>query len=145
MLAAIRPDDVNLPLFLHVAGAMVLVGALLAVVVAWRIPAHRLVLRTVLLGVLPAYVLMRIGAQWTEAQEDLPESVQDEAWIGIGYITADLGLLVVLISTILATVGLRRMRAGGTGAAQARAIGIMSSVLLVAFTVAVYAMTAKPA
>jgi hypothetical protein len=31
MLAAIRPDSVNLPLFLHVLGAMLLVGSLFAV------------------------------------------------------------------------------------------------------------------
>ena len=30
MLAAIRPDSVNLPLFIHVLGAMLLVGTLLA-------------------------------------------------------------------------------------------------------------------
>jgi hypothetical protein len=40
VVAAIRPDSVNLPLFLHVLGAMLLVGALLAValvtVLGWR-------------------------------------------------------------------------------------------------------------
>ena len=42
MLAAIRPDDVNFPLFLHVFGAMLLVGTLFAValatVLAWQRP-----------------------------------------------------------------------------------------------------------
>ena len=40
MLAAIRPDSVNLPLMLHVLGAMLLVGALAAVafvtILGWR-------------------------------------------------------------------------------------------------------------
>ena len=81
-LAAIRPDSVNLPLFLHVLGAMLLVGALftvgLATVVGRRRPEHalgltRFGLRALLLGVLPAYVLMRGGGQWAEAEMmDLP-------------------------------------------------------------------------
>ena len=41
MLAAIRPDDVNFPLFLHVFGAMLLIGALFAVALATLSPAHR--------------------------------------------------------------------------------------------------------
>ena len=36
MLAAIRPDSVNLPLFLHVLGAMLLVGCLFAVALRVR-------------------------------------------------------------------------------------------------------------
>ena len=94
MTAAIRASDVNFPLFLHVLGAMLLVGTLLVVALALlggrrRDPADaraltRLGLRTLLIGVLPSYILMRIGAQWTEAAEDLPESVEDSAWVGIG-------------------------------------------------------------
>ena len=42
VLAAIRADDVNFPLFLHVFGAMLLVGTLfamtLATVLGWRRP-----------------------------------------------------------------------------------------------------------
>ena len=72
MLGAIRADAVNLPLFLHVLGAMLLVGALFAValatVIGWRRPDDavgltRFSLRTLLIGVLPSYILMRIGAQ----------------------------------------------------------------------------------
>ncbi len=71
MLAAIRPDDVNLPLFLHVLGAMLLVGTLFAVAAATAIGWRRssdtagltsFSLRTLLIGVLPSYILMRIGA-----------------------------------------------------------------------------------
>ncbi len=63
MLAAIRPDDVNFPLFLHVFGAMLLVGTLFAValatVLAWRgrttpTGLTRFGLRTLLIGVLPS-------------------------------------------------------------------------------------------
>jgi hypothetical protein len=151
--AAIRPDSVNLPLFLHVLGAMGLTGTLFTVAAAMVMGRrrggdtgglNRFALKTVLMGVLPAFVLMRVGAQWTESQENLPKQVQDSAWLGIGYITADLGALLVLISIVLAVIGLRRIRAGEGGQAQARAVGIISILLLVAYVVTVWAMSAKP-
>ena len=146
MLAAIRPDSVNLPLFLHVLGAMLLVGFLFAVAFATilgRSPDRaagmaRFGQKTLLLGVLPSYVLMRVGAQWTEAEFDYPDDF-DPAWIGIGYITADIGALLILISAILAGIGLRR-----GNVRLARIVGVVSIVLLAAFLVAVWAMTAKP-
>ncbi len=147
MLTAIRPDSVNLPLFLHVLGAMLLIGSLLAVglatVLGRRSPDRapglaRFGLKTFLVGVLPAYVLMRIGAQWTESEQNYPEGFEPD-WIGIGYITADAGALLILISAVLAGVGLRRgsVRMG-------RIVGVISIVLLAAYLVAVWAMTAKP-
>ena len=154
MLAAIRPDDVNFPLFLHVLGAMLLVGTLLAVssaiLLGWRRadPGEaraltRFGLRTLLLGVFPSYVLMRIGAQWTESAEDLPEDFEP-AWLGIGYITADAGALLILVSIVLSALGLRRLRAGGEGTGLARSVGVISTLLLAAYIVAVWAMSAKP-
>jgi hypothetical protein len=151
-LAAIRADQVNFPLFLHVLGAMLLVGTLLAVATAitldWRRPGGapgftRLGLRTLLLGVVPAYVLMRIGAQWTEAEENLPEAVEESAWLTIGYITADAGALLILVSVVLSAFGLRQLRSGG-GRALARTVGVISIVLLAAYVVAVWAMSVKP-
>ena len=150
VLAAIRPDSVNLPLFLHVLGAMLLVGALfavgLAIVFGWRRPEvapglTRFALRTLLYGVFPAYVLMRVGAQWTEAEQDWPD---EPAWIGIGYITADAGALLILISIVLSVIGLRKPREGGGGVRFGRIVGVISLLLLAAFLVAVWAMTAKP-
>ena len=149
-----RPDDVNVPLTLHVLGAGLLVGTLIAVATAiligWRSTAEgdavgltRFGLRTLLLGVFPAYLLMRIGAQWTEAAEDLPEIVEDSAWIGIGYITADAGALLILISMILSGIGLRKLRSGG-GLGLGRAVGVISLILIAAYVVAVWAMAAKP-
>ena len=151
IVAAIRPDDVNLPLFLHVLGAMLLVGTLFAVataiVLGWRregdsLGLTRFGLRTLLLGVFPAYGLMRIGAQWTEAASDYPDDFEP-AWIGIGYITADLGALLTIVSIILSGIGLARLRKGG-GLGLGRAVGIISILMLVAYIVAVWAMTAKP-
>jgi hypothetical protein len=151
MLAAIRPDDVNVPLFLHVLGAMTLVGTLLAVamatVIGWSRPEAaagltRFGLRTVLLGVLPAYVVMRVGAQWTEAAADYPDDFEP-GWIGIGYITADAGALLLLVSIVLSAIGLRKLRTG-SGLGFGRAVGVISILLLAAYVVAVWAMTAKP-
>jgi hypothetical protein len=154
VLAAVRPDSVNFPLFLHVFGAMLLVGLLLtvasAVIVGWRradalqsLALTRFALKALLVGVFPAYVLMRIGAQWTESEENLPKEVTDSAWIGIGYLTADAGALLILICLILSGVGLWRLRAG-RGIVFGRIVGVVSTLLLIAYVVAVWAMTTKP-
>jgi len=151
VVAAVRDNDVNLPLTLHVLGAGLLVGALLAVatfiVLGWKregdaVGLTRIGLKTLLLGVFPAYLLMRIGAQWTEAAEDLPDDF-DPAWLGIGYITADAGALLILISMILSGIGLRKLGSGG-GLGLGRAVGVISIVLLAAYVVAVWAMAGKP-
>ncbi len=151
MLAAIRPDEVNLALFVHVLGAMLLVGALFAVALAtalgWRrtddaIGLTRFGLRTLLIGVLPSYIVMRVGAQWVEAEQDYPDGF-DPAWLGIGYVTADVGVLLIVVSIVLSVLGLRKLRSG-TGLRFGRTVGVISLVLLVAYLVAVWAMTAKP-
>lgn len=150
MLGAIRPDEINLPLFLHVLGAMALIGSLLLVVVsllvAWRRPEdedravlHRLGLRTLFFFVLPSYLVMRIGAQWAESAEELTKSEEEAAWVGIGYITADIGALLLLVSLILAGIAMKRRR--GTGLQ--RAVAVIAALLLVAYLVAVWAMTTK--
>lgn len=151
MLAAIRPDDVNFPLFLHVLGAMLLVGTLLAValatVIGWRRPDDatglaRFSLRALFIGVVPAYILMRVGAQWTESRENFPDDFEPD-WLAIGYITADAGALLIIISGILSGIGLRKLRRG-SGVGFARAVGVISIVLLAAYIVAIWAMTVKP-
>lgn len=152
VVAAVRGDDVNVALFVHVLGAMLLVGTLLAVGVAivegWRrrdaaqeVALTRFGLWTLLLGVLPAYLVMRVGAEWVASK--YPESIDETTWIGIGYITADLGALLILVSLVLSGIGLRRLRRDG-GVALGRAVGVISVLLLAAYLVAVWAMTTKP-
>jgi hypothetical protein len=153
MLAAIRDGSVNFPLFLHVLGAMLLLGTLATVayvtIAGWRSPERagglaRFGLKALLIGVFPAYLLMRIGAQWTESQENFPDDF-DPAWLGVGYITADIGALFVLISIVLSAIGLRRSREDSTRSVSlARIVGVISVVLLAAYVIAVWAMTAKP-
>jgi peptidoglycan biosynthesis protein MviN/MurJ (putative lipid II flippase) len=147
MLATIRPDSWNLPLFVHVLGAMALVGGLLvsssAVLLArgeWRL--LRTGYFTLLAVCLPAYVLMRVGAEWLYARERLDEAESDPAWVGIGYITADIGALLLLVALILGGFGVRRLHDGRTGLV--RASLLISVLLLLAYTVTVWAMGAKP-
>jgi hypothetical protein len=149
MIAAIRPDAWNLPLFLHVAGAMLLVGTLVVVVAAMAAAGRRgdgaqvltgLAFRTFLLGVLPAYVLMRVGAQWIASESGLPD---DLGWIGIGYMVADGGLLLTIIAAVLAWRASRRGADGPGG--PGRAVLILAGLLILAYAVAIWAMTAKPA
>jgi len=154
VLAVTRDPEVNFPLFLHVLGASLLVGTLLvvagAILLGWRqaevaeaAALTRFGLRALLFGVVPTYVVMRIGAHWTEAVEDLPEEVEDSAWLGIGYITADLGAILIIVSIILAAIGLRRLRRG-PALALGRVVGVIAVLLLAAYLVAMWAMTAKP-
>jgi hypothetical protein len=150
MVAAIRPDNINIALFVHVLGAMLLVGSLLtvatAVLMGWRregegVGLMRFGLRAVLIGVLPAYVIMRVGAQWVESREHLGDA--NFTWLDIGYLTSDIGAIVILISVVLAILGLRKLRTGG-GVGLGRAAGVLCTILLAAYVVAVWAMSAKP-
>ena len=149
MVAVVRPDSWNLPLFVHVAGAMLLVGALVVVTVAMAAALRRgdgfgvltrLAFRALLIGVIPAYVLMRAGAEWIASKENIPDELD---WVGIGYIVADLGLLLTLITAVLAWRAARRGADGPGGAG--RAAFVLAAVLIVAYGVALWAMATKPA
>ena len=152
-LAAIRDDDVNLPLFLHVLGAMLLMGTLLAVALmlfaAWRRgdesggALRGYAFRTLLLGTLPSYILMRVGAEWVRSEEfgDAPD---EPGWIGVGYITSDGGAVLLLISLIVGGIAARRARQPDGGRVGANVVAVLATLMLVAYVVAVWAMTAKP-
>jgi len=147
MLAAIRPDSWNFPLFVHVLGAMVLVGGLLVASTAiftarGEVRLLRIGYLSLLAISLPGYILMRIGAQWIYSKEGLEDAPSDPTWIGIGFITADIGALLLLIALILGGIGLRRARGGGTGLLKASLW--ISVLLLAAYVVAVWAMAGKP-
>jgi hypothetical protein len=132
----------ELALFVHVLGAMALVGALVIVLAVSAGAARggdgaaalsRLSFRTLLIGVLPSYIVMRVGAEWVASEAEYGEPT----WIGIGYATADGGLLLTLIAIGLAWRASRRGTAG-------RAVLVLAAVLLIAFAVAIWAMTTKP-
>ncbi|MCC7415691.1 MAG: hypothetical protein IT176_01010 [Acidobacteria bacterium] len=145
-LASIRPDSWNLPLFLHVLGAMVLVGAAAVGSVSALAAAQgdqgvflrRVSFRSFLIVALPAYIAMRIGAEWMYSKE-LGDGVDEPTWVGIGYITADVGAGLLLITLILSGIAVRR---GSPGLS--RAAGVVSLIAVIAWLVAVWAMGGKP-
>jgi hypothetical protein len=139
MVALVRPDSWNLPLFLHVLGATVLVGAIGAtVLIAVRAPAlRRFLVRTIGFLVLPAWVLMRFAGQWIDSRENVPG---DPAWLGVGFIVGDAGLVLLVVMALIAWWGLRRPERRWP----IRAVAVISGLYLIALFVAMWAMTTKP-
>ena len=154
LVAAIRPDEWNLPLLLHILGASVLVGglstALVAQLLGWRPTAPagallyaRVAFRSLLLVALPGWILMRVAGQWIASEEGFGED--DPAWIGVGYITSEAGVVLLAIAIVLAGLGARRLRRGaGEANALVRVAGVLTGILVAAYIVAVWAMTTKP-
>jgi hypothetical protein len=153
MLAAIRPDDWNFPLLLHVLGASLLVGGLTAAVTSFwlgwsrdSVTLSRLGFRSLLLVAFPAWWLMRIPGQWIASKEGFDGESEEPAWLGIGYITAEAGGLLILISLILTGLGVRRMRSAEPprSSVMVRIGTVLVTIVLAAYVIAIWAMTAKP-
>lgn len=150
-LAAIRPDDWNFPLLLHVLGAMLLLGTLsfaayllLAPRSGDLVALRRFGYGVLLAGALPSFLLMRLSAQWIYDREGFTGD-DDPTWIGIGYLTGDLGALPLLLALILGGVGVRRLRSSdGASRGLTTVAGWLAVLLLAVYLVAVWAMTVKP-
>jgi hypothetical protein len=133
------------PLFLHVLGAMTLVGALLAVVlvsaVAWRRPDLAVLRRAAWSGLivvaLPAYLVMRLAGQWIYSKEGFSGD-NDPTWLGIGFGVGDLGLLLLLV-----TIGVAFWWRRSAKPVAGRIVAVLSSVYLVLLAVAWLAMSGK--
>jgi hypothetical protein len=142
MLAIIRPDSWNFPLFLHVLGATLLVGATAAAFVAAlgarRLPWLRVVVaRTLLLATFPAWLVMRLAGQWIDSKENIPG---DPGWLGVGFIVGDLGLLLLIVAMILGAVSVRRPQRNWPNGA----VAVLTGIYFVALIVAMVEMTGKP-
>jgi hypothetical protein len=142
MLAVIRPDNWNFPLFLHVLGAVVLVGAVAATALAAAhsrdsVLLRRITFRTLLILVLPSWVLMRFAGQWIDSREDIPG---DPGWLGVGFIVGDAGLIVLLLTLFFGWWSTRKPDRGWP----ARTVTVLASLYLVALLVAMFAMSGKP-
>jgi hypothetical protein len=152
VLATLRPDDWDFPLLVHVVGAALLVGGLVTAVTAlllgWRRDTafySRLGFWSLLLVAFPAWWIMRIGGQWIYSKEGFEDRDEEPAWLGIGFITAELGGLLLLIAIILTGIGMRRLRrADAEKSVLVQIGGVIVTLLLLAYVVAVWAMTAKP-
>jgi hypothetical protein len=133
------------PLFLHVLGAMMLVGAVLTVVlaswVAWSRPdlgVLRRVTWTTLVAVgLPSYLVMRLAGQWIYSEEGFTGK-NDPTWLGVGFGVADLGLLLLLV-----TLGVAFWWKRAGKALAGRLVAVLSSVYLVLLAIAWLAMSGK--
>ena len=133
------------PLFLHVLGAMTLVGALLTVVlvswVAWRGPdvsvLRRTVWTTLLVVALPAYIVMRGAGQWIYSKEGF-SGKNDPTWVGIGFGVGDAGLLLLLI-----TLGVAYWWRSSGKPLAGRIVAGLSSLYLVLLAIAWLAMSGK--
>jgi hypothetical protein len=149
VLAVIRPDSWNFPLFLHVLGAMILVGGLLTG--ASSLGFARGDVRFLRLGYwsllavsLPGWILMRAGGEWIASKEGWTKSgVNSPTWLDIGVLLADLGGLILLISLIVGGIGVYRLREG-KGSGLLKGTLVLSIILLAAYVVAVWAMAGKP-
>ena len=149
-IAVIRPHDWTIPLFVHVFGAMLLVGALtlaaVSLIVAWRSgsgPLTRLGFMSIFYGAIPGWIIMRGGAQWIAHKEGLENS--DLSWIGIGFTMSDLGFVLLIVLLVIGGLVVRRINRDESGPwISARIATGLVSLLLIGYLVAVWAMTTKP-
>ena len=154
IVLAIRPDSWNFPLLLHVASAMLLVAAAVVAAVALTqalrtsepggaAALQRFGARTLLWVAVPMAVVLNVDAEWIRSKE-FPSGSSDPAWIGWGYGTAESSLIFLVIATILASLAVRRSRAGlGIGKLSKAATGL-SLLSIAILLIAIWAMTTKP-
>ena len=145
MLAVVRSHTIDLPLFLHVLGAIVLFGAAGAVtMLAWaskrgqNLPTlARGAFGTLLLCALPAWVVLFVFGSSTMTKEHLPDGIN---WVDVPAAIAGVGLLVLLAATGAAFAWSRRPQ----GTWQPRAVGVLCGAYIFALAFAWWVMTAKP-
>ena len=131
--------------FVHVLGAMLLLATLVvafgAFVQARRSDSEalrRLGFRSLLLGALPAWLVMRVSAQWVYSEGGYDAAESEPSWLGIGFITSELGLLLLIAATVLAGMGATRrasLRPWSQG---------LVGVLIALYVITIFAMSAKP-
>ena len=148
VVASVRPDSWNFPLFVHVLGAMILVGGLLSSTAILALArgatsSLRLGYFTLLAVSLPGWVLMRSGAEWIASREGWDDVSNTPTWLDIGFISADAGGVILLLALVAGGIGTYRLRTG-KGAGLLRTTLVLSTILLVAYVVAIWAMAGKP-
>jgi hypothetical protein len=151
-LAVIRPDDWELPLFVHVLGAFTLIGALV-VAASFLFAARRdgsvaltrAGFRSLLIAALPALIVTRIAAQWLESEEELED--QDLTWIDVGYASTDAGVLVLVGATVAAGIAVRRAgrAAAGDGGPGVAVAAWLVTLLIAVYAIVIWLMATKPA
>lgn len=133
------------PLYVHVLGATVLFGGVLAVTIlafasSWRPPEQALVLQrlafwSTLVLLVPGWIAMRIGGQWVLNHEHLDKNTP--GWANAGFIVSDGGAVVILLLLLFSWLAGRRSRL-------APVVAGLGTIYLIALGVAWFAMSAKP-
>lgn len=152
LLAAIRPDEQSFALLLHLVGATVVFGALLASATSLLLARGetrllRLGYFSLLFVGLPGLILLRLAGEWLyrlQNWDELPAEIDEPTWLDIGFVVADGGGLLFLLALALGGIGVYRLRRGKGGTALLKGTMVISLVLILAYAVAVWAMTGKP-
>jgi len=152
VLGAIRPAGQDFPVLLHIVGATIGFGALLASVSSLALARGQVRLLRVgyfslLLVALPGWILMRLSGEWIYRRQgwnSLPHDLKDTTWLRIGFGVADYGGVLFLVALVLGGIALRRLRNGKSGTGLLRITTGIAVVIALAFVVAVWAMTGKP-
>ena len=145
MVAVLRGNAIDFPLFLHVLGAVVLFGAVASValltIASLRIPQHGQLLRgvafvTMLAAVWPGFLAMYVAGLWVLDREGYEED-KPPGWVLAGIGIAEGGLVLLIALTVLVWLS-RRRRAATLWAAG------LAILYLLALAVGWFAMTTKP-
>jgi hypothetical protein len=151
MLAAIRGPGQDFPVLLHIVGATIVFGALLAsaaslALARGEVRLLRLGYFSLLLVGLPALILMRLSGQWIydkQGWDDVPDKLHP-TWLPIGFVVADYGGMLLLVALALGGIGIFRLRSGKGGSTLLKLTMVIALILIVAYIIAVWAMTGKP-
>jgi hypothetical protein len=103
----------------------------------------RLGFRGLLFAALPSWILVRVTAEWLASEENLDED--PPGWIDVGYMTSDTTFLLLIAATVCAGLAARRAgRDGPQGGGLSVAVVVLTAISLIAYLVAIWAMTTKP-
>src|SRR5437868_15542051 len=113
MLAAIRPAEQDFPVLLHIVGATIVFGALLAsatslALARGEIRLLRLGYFSLLFVALPGVALMWGAGEWIyhkQGWNKRPSSVKDVDWLTIGLVVANYCGLFLIAAMLLGGVG----------------------------------------
>jgi uncharacterized cupredoxin-like copper-binding protein len=152
ILAAIRPAGQDLPVFLHIVGATIVFGGLLASAASLALARGqtrllRLGYFSLLFVCLPGMALMWGAGEWAyhkQGWQHLPSNLRNPDWLTIGFVVGDYGGLFFIAALIVGGVGIMRLRNGKSDGGLLKVTLGMALLLALAYVVAVWAMTGKP-
>jgi len=152
MFAAIRPAGQDFPLLLHIVGATIVFGGLLASIAALALARGEAKLLRVgyyslLLVALPGMAIMWGAGEWLyhkQGWNKLPSNLKNVDWLTIGFIVGDYGGLFFIAALVIGGIGIRRLNSGKSDGGLLKVTLVMALVLALGYIVAVWAMTGKP-